>query len=310
MEISIIYKKFRQTINCRGKIFIAIAFLISKNLFAQEEKEFVIGAFRGTQLINAQTTEMVKPKSFEFSIRHRFGMIGPDSTIYEQLLGLDLPANIRFSFTKPITQWVNISIGRTKDDKTFDADIKLSILRQTEDNKSPINLVLYFSTAIKSARFPNIPSFAYFADGITPFEYKFNHRLSYIGEIIISRQFSEKIAIQLNPSWVYKNLVSTGLENEMFILPIGFSIKTGMSSSIVAEYVYRFNNRPSKNQYPASIAYEMGTAGHTFQIVISSTSALIQQENFSNNGFDYLKGKFAFGFNINRTFWKKKKKGN
>lgn len=284
--------------------------LISLNLISQEEKSYVFNTFRSTQLINTQTTEMIRMKGWDFSIRHRFGVIGLDSTIYQEFLGLDLPANIRFGFDFPITERLYAGFGRTKNGKTVDIEAKYLLLRQTEENEMPISVAFYFNSAIMTDKFPKVPKNAFFSDSTTAFSYKFNHRLSYNTQLIIARKFTEKISIQLSPVFIYKNLVLPGEDNYTFSLPIGGAIKTGLNSSFTFEYAYRFNNKPEKNDYPLSIAWESGTVGHTFQIVVSSSNELIEQDLYTNKSFNYLIGNFALGFNIRRTFWYKKKKTN
>ena len=281
-------------------------FLLPLFCFSQDEKEYVFGTFRSGQLINVQTTEMVQPKSFEFSIRHRFGMIGLNSTTLKQFLGLDLPANIRFAFTFPVTKNLNIGIGRTKNEKTFDGEIKLLFLRQTEDNNTPVSVAGYFNIAVKTGDFQKIAEYSFFGDGSLTFRNKFNHRLSYCSEIIMARKFSEKISLQVTPAYFYKNLVTPGNENETFAVPVGCVFKTGLHSSFAFEYAYCFNNRPDEKNYPLSIAWEVGTAGHIFQLIATSTGELVEQEIYTHTGYNYLKGNFALGFNIRRTFWQKK----
>lgn len=308
MEISMLYQRTRKE-RRHAIIFFYFAFcLLPYRSFSQEEKEYVFGTFRSSQLVNMQTTEMVQPKSFEFTIRHRFGMIGPDSSAYEQFLGLDLPANIRFGFSIPISQKINIGLGRTKNEKTYDVELKFLLLRQTEDNKTPLSAAAYFNAAVKSNRFPKVPEYAFFNDGITPFNYKLNHRILYSSQLILARKFSEKFSLQITPSWIYKNLVSPGKENHTVTVPVGCSYKTGLHSSFVLEYAYRFNNRPDDDDYPFSIAWEMGTVGHIFQLVVTSSSELVEQETYTKNGNNYFKGNILLGFNIRRTFWKKKSK--
>ncbi|HLG35310.1 MAG TPA: DUF5777 family beta-barrel protein [Bacteroidia bacterium] len=295
-------KKRRHTI-----IFFYFTFcLLPLISFSQEEKEYVFGTFRSSQLSNVQTTEMVQSKSFEFSIRHRFGMIGPDSTVYEQFLGFDLPANIRFAFVVPVGDKLNIGLGRTKNEKTFDGEFKYLLFRQTEDNKMPLTVAAYLNVAMKTNRFPKVLEYAFYSDGITPFTYKFNHRFSYCSELICARKFSEKFSMQITSVWGYKNLVSPGFENHMLSVPVSVMYKTGLHSSLTAEYAYRFNNRPSENDYPLSVAWEMGTTGHIFQLILSSSGELVEQEIYFKDGYNYKKGNLVLGFNIRRTFWNKK----
>ena len=276
--------------------------------FSQEEEKSYVGIFRSIQLINMQTTEVIPQKGFDFSIRHRFGMIGADSSVYQQFLGLDLPANIRFGFAFPILKNLYVGAGRTKSGKIIDLEAKYLFLRQTDDNKMPLSVAAYFNTGIMTDKFPKVPDYAFFSDNTTPFEYKFSHRVSYNVQLIIARKFSERISFQIAPVFIYKNLVPAGAENHTFSIPVGGAVKTGLKSSVIVEYAYRFNNRPQNHDYPLSIAWESGTVGHTFQIVISSSSEMLEQEAYTKKGFNYLKGNFALGFNMRRVFWYKKKK--
>jgi hypothetical protein len=310
METGMLHQGTREAVKYAVGIF--FCFLLPLFGFSQEEKEYVFGIFRSSQLVNAQTTEMVQPKSFEFSIRHRFGMIGTDSTVYEQFLGLDLPANIRFAFVVPFGNKINLGIGRTKNDKTVDGEIKYLLFRQTEDNHMPVTAVLYFNAAMRTSRFPKVSEYAYYGDGITPFRYRdtwgnfFAHRFAYCSELICSRKFSEKFSMQVAPVLVYKNLVIPGNENKTLAVPVSIMFKTGLNSSLTAEYAHRFNNRPNEGIYPLSIAWEVGTTGHIFQLVLSSSSELVEQEIYFKDSYNYTKGNFSLGFNIRRTFWKKK----
>ncbi len=276
--------------------------------FSQGEERSYVTIFRSIQLINMQTTEVIPQRGFDFSIRHRFGMTGFDSTSYKQLLGLDLPANIRFAFDFPILKNLYVGAGRTKNGKTIDLETKYLFLRQTEDNLMPFSVAAYFSTGIMTDAFPRVSDYSYMADLVTPFTYRFSHRLSYNFQMIFARKFTEGLSLQIAPVLIYKNLVPAGAENQTFSIPVGGAIKTGLKSSFIFEYAYRFNNRPLNNDYPLSIAFESGTAGHVFQIVISSTSELIEQDAYTKTSFNYLKGKFALGFNIRRVFWYKRKK--
>lgn len=287
----------------RGTIF-SILFFCGK-IFAQDE--YVTNTFQTGQLINSQTTEVCAKGGSEFIIRHRFGMFGPDSSAYQQFLGLDLPANIRLGFAIPVTERLCIGIGRTKNNKTIDGEIKYLLLRQTEDNRIPVSVAVYTNAALITDKFPRLPANAFYSDSTTAFTYRFPHRLSYFSEIIIARKFSEKLSFQFSPSFTYLNLVGPGKNNYSVGLTIGGRIKTGMTSSFLFEYSYRFNNRPAFDAYPLSIAWEFGTAGHIFQLVLSSTNEIVQQDIQSKDSFNYMKGKFALGFNIKRIMWKKSK---
>ncbi len=264
--------------------------------------------FRSSTLINAQTTTMPGKGEFEFHIRHRFGSIGLDSTIISNFFGTDLIANIHFGFVFSLGKNMYVGCGRTKTGKTYDIEIKRLLLRQTDDNAMPVSIAAYLQSSIMSDQFKPVAKYSFYSDETTPFNYKFNHRFSYNSQLIISHNFSEKIAFQVAPIFAYQNLVTANMDNYTFALPISGIIRTGLSTSIIFEYAYRFNNKPTNNVYPASIAFEVGTVSHVFQIVLSSNNQLNEQLVYTSDPYNYLKGEYLLGFNIKRTFWYKKKK--
>jgi hypothetical protein len=271
----------------------------------QKEKEYAEDVFTGTQLINSQTTGIMAPKSWSFELQHRFGKIGLDSSITQQMLGLDLPAVIRFAFGKSINDKMYIEIGRSNYLKTIDIEAKYLIRKQTTDKSMPVSIAAYINTAIQTDKFPTIPPKAYFEDDTTQFKYKPSHRLSYNTQLIISSKVSEKLSIQLNPILIYKNLAPPYNDNFTMILAGGLRYKTGLSSAIIAEYAHVFNNRGDEFHNPLSIGMEFGTVGHTFQIFVGNASKIIENHIYTTSSINMNNGEFLIGFNMQRTFWKK-----
>jgi hypothetical protein len=275
-------------------------------LFTDDPK--VNDAFRSTTVVNAQTTQIPPKEGWQFHIRHRFGAVKMDNSMIKNFLGADLVANIQFSGVFPVSDKMFIGVGRTKFGKNYNIEVKRLILSQTTDNKMPVSIAVYADVSCMSDAFPPVPKNSYFGDGVTAFEYTFRHRLTYNSQLLISRKFGELLSVELNPVFIYRNLVAPGKDNHTFNLTTAFSIRTSKNSSILAEYAYRFNNEPINGNYPLSLGMEFGTVGHTFQIVISSARDLQEQAIYSSETTDYQKGELLFGFNIKRTFWYKKKK--
>lgn len=272
--------------------------------YAQEvqKKSYLTNTFTDKQLINNQTTEI--PSGLEFRIQHRFGGIGFNEDIIKEFLGLDLPANIRFSLAYPlIKERLYISIGRTKYDKVWDFEVKYLWLRQTEKNEIPLSIAIYHNTAINSDAYRTIPDNAFFSDSTTAFKNKFAHRASYNTQIIIARKFSEKLSFQVSPVMIYQNLAAPGRENMTFALPVGGRYKFSRNSAVVIEYAFIFNNRTDGTINPLSLGVEFGTAGHVFQFFMTSSNRILEQNIYTKNSFDYTEGLFALGFNIRRTWW-------
>ncbi|PKP44926.1 MAG: hypothetical protein CVT95_10100 [Bacteroidetes bacterium HGW-Bacteroidetes-12] len=271
------------------------------------DEEYIQNIFSHSILINAQTTETIAKKGFEFRIQHRFSEIDLHNfgeSVGQDFLGFDGSANIRFSFAYALSNNLQIGIGRTKIDKLVDFDAKYRLLRQKETGV-PISLTLYINAGIATGDFPEVGPGEFFADYRTPFDYKFSHRLSYSTQILISKKLGDNLALELNPTFIYKNLVPAGYDNFVAAATLGGRYKTGLNSHVIFEFSTKFNNRKGNFKDPISIGYEIGTAGHAFQFFVSNTNQIMEQNLYFSNPLDYSNGKFLLGFNIKRTFWRK-----
>jgi len=268
------------------------------------QDDLITNIFNYGQLINVQTTETTAKKSFELRIQHRFGTLDLKdfgNTVIQEFLGFDGSANIRFGFSFGLTDRFQIGIGRTKIDKVFDFEAKYRLLRQKEET-TPISMTLYFNVGIASTDFPEVGPNEFFADLETPFERKFAHRVSYNTQLLLSKKIGENLSIELNPTFIYNNLVPAGFKNLTLATGLGVRFKTGITSSILFEYAAKFNNN-SNYKNPISLGYEIGTSGHAFQIIVGTTNQIIEQYVYSKEPLDYTDGNLLIGFNIKRTFW-------
>lgn len=273
-----------------------------------DEDDTVLNVFSHSILINAQTTETLEKGNFEFRIQHRFSELDLHNigeSFGQDFLGFDGSANIRFSFVYALSDNLQIGIGRTKIDKLVDMDLKYRLLRQKEF-RMPISATIYFNTGIATGDFPEVGPGDFFTDLKTPFEYRFSHRFSYNTQIIFSKKIGEKLSLVLSPTFIYKNLVPTGYDNFVAAASFGGRLKTGINKHIIFEFSTKFNNRIGGFKDPISIGYEIGTTGHSFQMFVSNTNQIMEQNLYFSQPLDYSRGKFLLGFNIKRTFWRKK----
>jgi hypothetical protein len=279
------------------------------NLSAQDdildEDDFVSNVFNYGMLVNVQTTETVPKGAFELRIQHRFGELDLKqfkASVVDEFLGFDGSANIRFGFSFGISDKFQIGIGRTKINKTFDFEAKYKLLKQKESG-TPLSASLYFNTAVTTRPFPEVGPNEFFDDLETPFEYKFAHRLAYNTQLLLSKKLGNTISLELNPGLLYRNLVPPGEKNLIIVTSLSGRLKTGISSSIIIEFTKKFNGRTPDYTDPISLGYEIGTAGHAFQMFISTSNQIIEQGIYFSQPSDYTKGKILLGFNIKRTFW-------
>jgi len=281
-------------------------------LCAQEEsaRTPVIGTFAGTQVVNAQSIEVVpRKRSFGFMIQHRFGAFGPDEQAWKQFAGLDLPANIRFAFQYSPINDAQLEVGRSKNGKTWDLVGKVRLLKQTEEDEMPISVTLVADAALMSDDFLALSDRYFFADGTTPFVYRFGHRMSYSAQAVIARKFSRSFSLQVAPVSIYRNLVPIGESNHMMALSVAARLKVTTKGSILAEASPVLTGRsPGQDRPPVALAYEVATVGHVFQIVLASSQEIIDQRIYPSAVSRYDEGYMHLGFNIARTLFVKPKR--
>ncbi|MBK9273640.1 MAG: hypothetical protein IPM49_03765 [Flavobacteriales bacterium] len=288
-----------------------IALLGAWALCAQDEaqQELVTGTFAGTQVVNAHSVEVVpRKRSFGFMIQHRFGTVGTDEQAWKQFAGLDLPANIRFSFLYAPFDHAQLELGRSKNRKMWDLGAKFRVLKQTVEDEMPVSLTVLANAALMSDDFPTVGDRDFFADGTTPFAYRFEHRLSYNAQFIVARRFDRWLSLQLAPVAIHRNLVAIGEPNLTLALAVSGRFKVSTKGSILVEVAPILRGRrPDAHLEPLAIAYEVATQGHVFQIVLSSGQEILEQRAYTMPASRYDEGLFHLGFNIARTLLVKPK---
>ena len=70
--------------------------------------------------------------------------------------------------------------------------------------------------------------------------------------------------------------------------------------SINSEYFIQLNERINNNVL--SIGFDIDTGGHIFQLHLSNSPAMIDNEFISKTTGKWLSGDVYFGFNISRVF--------
>ena len=256
--------------------------------------------FKNKQLINTQTT--VIPDGFDFTIQHRFGQIALDDSFYDEFLGFDLPANIRFSLSYKLSDKLYVGVGRTRVGKTVDFEGKYLICNQDSDGSVPLSVALFSSIGMRTQPF-DVNNNMFFSDSVTPFSYLFAHKLDYNTQLILSKSLTDKIAFQLSPTIVYKNLVDAGQNNFNLAIPFSGKYQYSFGSAVVFEYGYCFGREGGVFAHPFSVGFEFGTAGHVFQLFMTNSSSLREVNLYTTNVYDFSKTEFLFGFNIRRVWW-------
>lgn len=244
----------------------------------------VIQTFKGTRLVNGHTVETKSASELEFIISHRFGRLNSGGY---NLYGLD-DAFIRIGLEYGITDDLGVGIGRSSYDKTYDAYAKYKLLAQRPG--VPVTVTLLGSWAYRTLK------------GIV--DYEPEDRMAFAAQALIARKLSDRVAVQLAPVWVHKNLVDTQEEiNDLLALGIGARASVTRSVALIGEYYLRLNPHENSPYNDAlGIGVEIETGGHVFQLNFTNSIGMIERQFVSETSGDFFDGDVHFGFNITRTF--------
>jgi hypothetical protein len=289
----------------RMKYFLGLMLMIftSGSLFAQDdllnqldnqqptEKQIAPAAFKGLQICNMQSTKLPAQGEWYVLISHRFGDVTKG---LDNFFGLD-EAITKIGGIYGVTNWLSIGVTRHRNNKTYELAAKYKFANQIESG-SPVTIVGYNTMDIRSDKFT-----VFYPDA------KFNNRLAYTTQLLVSRKFSDKFSFEIAPIWVHKNLYD-GIEDqkELYLLGSGARYKISKRMSVNLEYAARLNlaeGFTSPYHNPLSLGLDIETGGHVFQMVFSSSQPMNDVTAFSNSSgrWDGTK-QLYFGFNMYRVF--------
>ena len=263
--------------------------LVNSEIDAQKIIDYTHATFKGSRIINGHSVETRKKGELEFLISHRFGRL--NSGAYE-FFGLD-GANVRLGLEYGLTKHLNVGIGRNSFEKTFDGFLKYKLLRQSSGARTvPVSLVWFSSTAIKTLK-----------NTLPEINDDFNYKLAYTHQLLLARKFSEKLSLQVMPTYVHKNLVEFDQENYFYAIGIGGRAKLTQRLSINAEYYYQLEREDSQENYNSlAIGLDIETGGHVFQLHVTNSRAMNEKGFITETTGDFFEGDIHFGFNISRVF--------
>jgi opacity protein-like surface antigen len=254
--------------------------------------DYTTATFKSTRIVSGHSIERMPEGQLDFRICHRFGELNTGSY---NLWGLD-QANIHFGLEYGIKDWVMVGLGRGTYEKTYDGFLKFSILRQSKGAKNmPISLSYFTSMAENTLKWTK------------PGSLNIWDRMSYVNQLLIARKFNERFSLEINPTFVHRNMVATEMDpNDLFAIGGGARFKLTSRLSFNAEYYYvvppMHDNRSIKTYNPLSIGIDLETGGHVFQIHVTNSLAMIEKGFIGETTGDWRHGGIHLGFNISRVF--------
>jgi hypothetical protein len=258
------------------------------------KKEYTTATFKTTRLVNFHTVEVLSRRSLDFRISHRFGDF--NSGAYNAW-GVDGGANIRLSLEYCHGSRLMFGLGRTSGKKIADGFLKYRLLKQTtKGGGMPVSVTLF--TSVYHTFMQNV-----IIDGENKYQ-NISDRLSYCHQIMIGRKFNSRFSLQLTGAMVHINMVDKITDkNDCFIAGVVTRFKFAKRQAITLEYGYRIN-KYSKDKYYDSfgIGYDLETGGHVFQIHLTNSFGLTEDQYFMYTNTSWDNWGIRLGFNISRVF--------
>lgn len=249
-------------------------------------KEKVNSAFKALKIVNLESTKLAAKGDLYFVVAHRFGSIQDG---FEGFYGLD-NANTQIKFIYGVTDGLHVSAARNQ--LAYDFALKYALFPQIK-NGFPVTIAgfnsLSINNTLKESDYP---------------ELKFENRLTYVTQLLISRKFTDKLSLEVVPTFFHENFVENELQsNSQYAIGFGGRYKFAKRWSLNIDYAAHLN-RASNSLYnnPLSIGFDLETGGHVFQMHFTNSQGIDEAGYLARTTGDWSKGDVFFGFNLARVF--------
>ena len=244
-------------------------------------------AFKAIKIVNNQSTKQASEKELYLYVSHRFGSI--DEGI-NTLFGLDI-ANTKIELLYGLTNNLQIGFSRESFKKTYSLNAKYNIT--TQSSRLPINSSLYLSYNYNSLLDQDIYPTLSNSD-----------RNLFFGQLLLSKSFSDKISLQLSPTYAKRGFNETIFEQENNII-LGLASSYRITNRLAFNIEYSANlDRPEISPFNDVLSFgiDIETGGHVFQLLFSNTQTIDNVSVMTDAEGSWKDGKIYFGFNILRVF--------
>ena len=257
--------------------------------------DFTIATFKTTRVVSGHSVETNSQGVLQFLIGHRFGRLNSG---WRDLFGID-NSTIRLGFEYGLTDNLNIGIGRSSFQKTYDGMIKWRFLRQKSGAKNfPFTATFVSNMYMDTREWANSDRENYLSS-----RFNYNHSL------LLARKFGNGFSLQIMPTIVHRNLVQTIADkNTVFAIGVGTSIRLTGSLRLNAEYHFIPPGQiesligGEKVQNSLSVGVDLETGGHVFQLQLTNSRGMTERYLVGETTGQWLKGDIHFGFNVSRVF--------
>ncbi len=248
----------------------------------------VTSAFKSLKIVNLESTKLAAKGDFYFIVSHRFGSI---KNGIDTFFGLD-DANTQIKFLYGINNWLTVHASRSGFQKSYEGAVKYRLMPQQE-NGFPVTIVGFNSIVVNTE----------LDKDLLP-KLTFENRLNYTTQILISRKFSDKLSLELAPTFFHENyVVNDYQDNSQYAIGAGGRYKLSNRLALTMDYAAHLNRAASSLSHnPFSVGVDIETGGHIFQLHFTNSQAMNETGYLANAYGDWSKGDIFFGFNLVRVF--------
>ena len=259
-----------------------------------------------TTIVNAQSSVTLKRRTLQFNVDARFGNMISSSlnSSAHSAFGLDNMNDLRLSADYGITDKIMVGIGRSKYRELLDGSVKWRVLAQSK--KVPLTICAYVN-----AGYSAMPTSQLYDGTVKPVT-KEAHRLQYVSQLLIARQFTKHIYIQLMPTYVHRNFVKELVNtnnyiedsNDLFSMGIGAHIKLSNYLAVVADYFYNVSKFQHDNPTPyfnaLGVGLEVHKKGYFIKLNLTNNTAIMSSSFLPSTQDSWTKGQFKLGVSISK----------
>ena len=273
-----------------------------------KKTEYTTATFKSTRVITGHSVENIGKGVLDVRILHRFAPLNRGS--YD-LFGFDI-ASMRMGFDYGITNNIMVGVGRSTWQKTYDAYVKVRILRQSTGARNmPITLSYIPTVAVRTEKL----RLDTLGERILP---GLGDRTSFTQQLIIGRKFSKSFSMQLMPTFIFgqnrvdsiskytldkDNIIKGPRRDNIFALGVAGRLKISKRVSLNAEYYYQFvDHKPKSNYNSVAFGVDIETGGHVFQVHLTNSNGMSEKLLIADTDDKWKFGYLRLGFNISRVF--------
>jgi hypothetical protein len=261
-----------------------------------DSPEIVHGTFKSTRIISGQSIETTPAHHLDYRISHRFGTI---NTGIDQFYGLD-QGYVYMGFDYGLSDRWMVGIGRSSVQKMVNLYTKYKLITQKTSGGSPLSVTVLGEAFADFLKYPESENRSA------------TSKYSYASQLLIARKFSDKLSLQLMPTWVHRNRTNViGEQNDVLAMGIAGRYKITKRTALIGEYYYVAPNQLASTYKNAlSFGFDIETGGHVFSLHFTNSIGMVEKQFITETTDTWADGGVHFGFNLGRTFGLGKKYRN